>query len=59
MLSITSCKKCSNTIISNDNAENPTGDYYKCPYNVDTITPYFYVLKLGFTGVYIIFVFLL
>ena len=24
-----------------------------CPYNVDPLTPHFYIVKLGFTGVYI------
>ena len=26
-----------------------------CPCNVDPLTPYFYTVKLGFTGVYIFF----
>ena len=26
-----------------------------CLYNVDTLKPYFYIVKLGFTGVYTIF----
>ena len=26
-----------------------------CLYNVDPVKPHFYILKLGFTGVYIIF----
>ena len=26
-----------------------------CLYNFDTIKPHFYIVKLGFTGVYIIF----
>ena len=26
-----------------------------CPYNVDPLKPHFYIVKLGFTGVYIIF----
>ena len=30
-----------------------------CPCNVDPLTPHFYIVKLGFTGVYIIFLFLL
>ena len=30
-----------------------------CPCNVDPITTYFYIVKLGFTGVYTIFFFLL
>ena len=30
-----------------------------CPCNEDTLTPHFYIVKLGFTGVYIIFSFLL
>ena len=30
-----------------------------CPCDVDPLTPHFYIVKLGFTGVYIIFVFLL
>ena len=33
-----------------------------CPYNVDPLTSHFYIMhivKLGFTGVYIIFLFLL
>ena len=30
-----------------------------CPCNVDPLTPNFYVVKVGFTGVYIIFLFLL
>ena len=30
-----------------------------CPCNVDPLTPHFYVVKLGFTGVYIIFFFFL
>ena len=32
-----------------------------CPCNVDALTPHFYmyIVKLGFTGVYIIFLFLL
>ena len=29
------------------------------PCIVDTLTPHFYIVKLGFTGVYIIFLFLL
>ena len=28
-----------------------------CPYNVNTLTPHFYIVKVGFTGVYIIFLF--
>ena len=28
-------------------------------YNVDPLKPHFYIVKLGFTGVYIIFLFLL
>ena len=28
-------------------------------YNFDTLKPHFYIVKLGFTGVYIIFLFLL
>ena len=30
-----------------------------CPCNVDPLTPHFYIVKVGFTGVYIIFLFLL
>ena len=30
-----------------------------CLCNVDPLTPHFYIVKLGFTGVYIIFLFLL
>ena len=30
-----------------------------CPYDLDPLTPHFYIVKLGFTGVYIIFLFLL
>ena len=30
-----------------------------CLYNVDPLKPHFYIVKLGFTGVYIIFLFLL
>ena len=30
-----------------------------CLYNFDPIKPHFYIVKLGFTGVYIIFLFLL
>ena len=30
-----------------------------CLYNSDTLKPHFYIVKLGFTGVYIIFLFLL
>ena len=30
-----------------------------CPCNVDPLTPHFYILKLGCTGVYNIFLFLL
>ena len=30
-----------------------------CLYNVDPLEPHFYIVKLGFTGVYIIFLFLL
>ena len=30
-----------------------------CPCDVDPITPHYYIVKLGFTGVYIIFLFLL
>ena len=30
-----------------------------CLYNFDPLKPHFYIVKLGFTGVYIIFVFLL
>ena len=30
-----------------------------CPCNVHTLTPHIYIVKLGFTGVYIIFLFLL
>ena len=30
-----------------------------CLYNVDPLKPYFYIVKLGYTGVYIIFFFLL
>ena len=26
-----------------------------CPYNFDPLQPHFYIVKLGFTGVYIIF----
>ena len=29
--------------------------YKKCLYNFDTLTPHFYIIKLGFIGVYIIF----
>ena len=29
------------------------------PYNFDPLKPHFYIAKLGFTGVYIIFLFLL
>ena len=28
-----------------------------CLYNFDLLKPHFYIVKLGFTGVYIIFVF--
>ena len=28
-----------------------------CPYYVDPITPHFYIVKFGFSGVYIIFFF--
>ena len=31
----------------------------KCLYNFDPLKPHFYTVKLGFTGVYIIFLFLL
>ena len=30
-----------------------------CLYNLDPIKPHFYIVKMGFTGVYIIFLFLL
>ena len=30
-----------------------------CPCNVHPLTPHFYIVKLGFTGVYIFFLFLL
>ena len=30
-----------------------------CPYNFDPLKPHFHIVKLGFTGVYIIFLFLL
>ena len=30
-----------------------------CPCNEHPLTPHFYIVKLGFTGVYIIFLFLL
>ena len=30
-----------------------------CLYNVDLLKPHFYIVKLGFTGVYIIFLILL
>ena len=30
-----------------------------CPCNDDPLTPHFYIVKLGFTGVYIFFLFLL
>ena len=30
-----------------------------CLYNFDPLKPHFYIVKLGFTGVYIIFLFLL
>ena len=30
-----------------------------CPCNEDPLTPHFYIVKLGFTGVYFIFLFLL
>ena len=30
-----------------------------CPCNEDPLTPHLYIVKLGFTGVYIIFLFLL
>ena len=30
-----------------------------CLYNFDALKPHFYIVKLGFTGVYIIFYFLL
>ena len=30
-----------------------------CPYNVYPLTPHFYIVKLGFTGVFIFFLFLL
>ena len=26
-----------------------------CPYDLEPLTPHFYIVKLGFTGVYIIF----
>ena len=26
-----------------------------CPYNIDPLKPHFYIVKLGFTGAYIIF----
>ena len=29
-----------------------------CLYNIDPLKPHFYIVKLGFTGVYIIFLFL-
>ena len=29
------------------------------PYNVYPFTPHFYIVKLGFTGVYLVFLFLL
>ena len=31
----------------------------KCPCNIDPLTPQVYIVKLGFTRVYIIFLFLL
>ena len=30
-----------------------------CLYNFDPLKPYFYIVKLGFTGIYIIFLFLI
>ena len=30
-----------------------------CPYDLDPLTPHFYIVKVGFTGVYINFLFLL
>ena len=30
-----------------------------CPCNEDPFTPHFYIVKIGFTGVYIIYLFLL
>ena len=34
-------------------------DMLTCPGNVDPLTPHSYIVTLGFTGVYIIFLFLL
>ena len=31
----------------------------RCPYNFDPLKPHFYIVKLGFTGIYIIFLILL
>ena len=37
---------------------NRIGITKTCLYNFDSLKPHFYIVKLGFTGVYIIFLFL-
>ena len=45
--------KCNN---KNNNNKQKTKHITKtCLYNVDPLKPHFYIVKLGFTGVYIIF----
>ena len=39
----------------NESEETEINITKTCLYNVDPVKPHFYIVKLGFTGVYIIF----
>ena len=46
-------------VVSVTHQESPHYITKTCPCNEHPLTPHFYIVKLGFTGVYIIFLFLL
>ena len=49
----TICMNCQSIFSEKKNRENITKT---CLYDIDPLKPHFYIVKLGFTGVYVIFI---
>ena len=57
--SLISMLNCTNWLESAIKGKVPPFIRITCLCNIDPLTPHFYIVKLGFTGVHIIFLFLL
>ena len=56
LLNFNSSSICNNRCVQIQRKKSPLHDITKtCLYNSDPLKPHFYIIKLGFTGIYIIF----